>query len=238
MGFDKEIFGWIIIVYIICVISDRKIALVSLCHWSDLRLDLRLFFKVLLNLFITLAHVLNFCHQSCFCTYFSDQGCEFKKRSLCTVFKSVPCKRLDILFVAHYRGNIRAVWVLTSVLFLIKVGIEGELGKIGVRSSVERHFFKLPADLIKLRVQLLRRLVQLHELVQGADFELCLVYLRHSRVSGWRALLLTSRSLTCQLSGLGGGVFPIWLCSELHPHSCNLCRRLKQYSTSCLNYSN
>ena len=73
--------------------------------------------------------------------------------------------------------------VLTSVLFLIKVGIEGELGEIGVRSSVKRHLFKLPTDLIKLRVQLLGRLVQLHELVQGADFELCLVDLRHSRVS-------------------------------------------------------
>ena len=238
MSFDKEIFGWVIIVYFICKISDCKIALVSLSHWSDLLLDWRLFFKVLLNLFITLAHVLIFCHQSCLCTYFSDQSCELEKRSLCAVFKSVPCECLNILFVAHYSGNIRAVCVLTSVLFLIKVGIEGELGEIGVRSSVKRHLFKLPADLIKLRVQLLRRLVQLHELVQGADFELCLVDLRHSRVSRWRALLLTSRSLTCQLSGLGGGVFPIWLCSELHPHSCNLCRRLKQYSTSCLNYSN
>ena len=55
--------------------------------------------------------------------------------------------------------------------------VVAELLESSICRSVECDLLKLLADLIELLVELLSRFVQLHELVEGADLELGLVYL-------------------------------------------------------------
>ena len=58
MGLHKEVFRWIFVIYVIREVSGLKIASFFLCHRCYLLLELRLLFKVLLYLIITLAHIL------------------------------------------------------------------------------------------------------------------------------------------------------------------------------------
>ena len=83
------------------------------------------------------------------------------------------------------------------------VRVVDKLSEVGIRSCIKRHLLKFPADLVQLGVKFLGRLVQLHELIKGADFELRLVDLSDSMVSWWEYLLAASRSLICQLLYLG-----------------------------------